>query len=108
MYPYILPAKKMPEKVKRVRSSLWVADFETTVYPAQTHTEVWAAAICRLGCDSEQGVEIQNSIESFFDFLVGQDENMTIYFHNLKFDGHFILTYLIRNYSQSFDDTGNH
>ena len=108
MYPYILPAKKIPEKVKRVRSSLWVADFETTVYPAQTYTEVWAAAICRLGCDTEQGVEVQNSIESFFDFLIGQNENMTVYFHNLKFDGHFILTYLMKNYNQAFDNSENH
>lgn len=108
MYPYILPPKKIPEKVKRVRSSLWVADFETTVYAGQTSTEVWAAAICRLGCDTVQGVEIQNSIESFFDFLVSQNENMTVYFHNLKFDGHFILTYLIRNYHQAFDVTGDH
>lgn len=68
----------------------FTADFETTVYEGQVFTEVWASAIVEL---FHREVEINNSIEGFFDTLLKKDGNLMVYFHNLKFDGSFILCY---------------
>lgn len=71
----------------------YMADFETTVYDGQTETEVWAAAIVELYSEK---VEVFNSIHDFWDYIV-QLSNPVIYFHNLKFDGEFILNHIINN-----------
>lgn len=73
-----------------------MADFETTVFTNQTYTEVWASAIVEIGTED---VIIENSIEKFMKtiFKLAQKNNITVYFHNLKFDGSFILDWLIRN-----------
>lgn len=73
---------------KRLRLS---CDFETTVDPSDAR--VWAS--CAVDIDTLETVFIGNSIESFFDYL--RDKNTVCYFHNLKFDGEFILSYLLRN-----------
>ena len=72
---------------------IYCADFETTVYENQTYTEVWAAAIVPLGSSE---VTILHSITDFFRYLYKQNKDMLIYFHNLKFDGTFILNFLLR------------
>nr|DAQ04535.1 MAG TPA: DNA polymerase B [Caudoviricetes sp.] len=77
------------------------ADFETTTYKGQTDTEVWAAAFTTIGSEK---VTICNSIELFFSSIREYVGNLQIYFHNLKFDGHFILDYFIRNYSQAIEN----
>lgn len=74
-------------------SDIYCADFETTVYENQTYTEVWAAAIVSLGSSE---VTILHSITDFFRYLYKQNKDMMIYFHNLKFDGTFILNFLLR------------
>lgn len=66
-------------------------DFETTVDPKDVR--VWAS--CAVNIDTLETEFIGNSIESFFDYL--RDKNTVCYFHNLKFDGEFILSYLLRN-----------
>lgn len=71
------------------------ADFETTVYEGQDFTEVWAAALVEL--NSEE-VSVDLSIKDFFkriDSLL-KKSNLKVYFHNLKFDGSFIMDYLLR------------
>lgn len=68
-----------------------MADFETTVFQGQQYTEVWAAATVTLGTED---VHVFHSIDELFDYYCEQNESMVIYFHNLKFDGHFILYYL--------------
>lgn len=86
------------------------ADFETTVYRGQTETEVWSAACVEVN-DASETVYIFNSIEKYFEFLFNLDEDLTIYFHNLRFDGTFILIYLLRNgYDQALamDEAGNY
>ena len=80
--------------MKTNNKNMFVADFETTTYPGQTNTEVWAAAFVRLWTDE---VTIVNNIEDFIRFFEGQTENSICYFHNLKFDGMFILSYLATN-----------
>ncbi len=54
---------------------------------------MWAS--CAVNIETLETAFIGNSIESFFDFL--RDKNTICYFHNLKFDGEFILSYLLRN-----------
>lgn len=72
----------------------FMADFETTVYKGQQHTEVWAAAIVEIGTED---VSIYHGIIEFFDCIKGYRSNVICYFHNLKFDGNFILDYMLRN-----------
>ena len=72
----------------------YVADFETTVYEGQEYTEVWAAAVVKLWDDN---VEILHSLPDFLSYIFAQKTNIVCYFHNLKFDGNFILDYLLRN-----------
>ena len=69
-----------------------VGDFETTIYDEQEYTEVWASAIVPLYSDE---VKIFHSIEETFDYLVSLNKNLCVYYHNLKFDGSFWLSYLM-------------
>lgn len=73
------------------KSKILVGDFETTTYKGQVCTEVWAAACVEL---FSENVHIFHSIDDLFDYLVNYNENIIIYFHNLKFDGHFWLSFL--------------
>ena len=80
----------------------YAADFETTVYEGQKDTEVWASALVGL-TDTEPVVH--HSIGETLAYLVKQDEDAVLYYHNLKFDGKFWLSYLITelNFKQGFD-----
>lgn len=79
----------------------YVADFETTVYTGQESTEVWAAGITEIGDLNPDNVTIFNSIDEFMTsfkrlgFL--KWASVDIYFHNLKFDGSFILNWLLKH-----------
>lgn len=79
---------------------MYVADFETTVDDdtlKQESTEVWAYGISRL-FDGTEDVEIGNCIEDFFTYLARGEKRhrKIVYFHNIKFDGTFIIDYLTR------------
>lgn len=80
--------------MKRPRYKYYVADFETTVYDKQTYTEVWAAAFVELFTES---VTVFHSIYDLYDKMdeLAKDGNIVVYFHNLKFDGSFWLSYLM-------------
>lgn len=69
-----------------------VGDFETTVYKGQTDTEVWASAIVELFTDD---VKMFHSIGETFKYLASLNSNIVCYYHNLKFDGSFWLSYLL-------------
>lgn len=71
----------------------FTADFETATW-AHDETWVWAWALCDI--EEPSHVEVGNSIESFFE-RIKKEANPYIYFHNLKFDGEFILYYLMKN-----------
>ena len=77
-------------KVKKFRQ--FVCDFETTVYEGQTFTEVWASACVELFTED---VIIFHSIQEQFEFFLNLNTNVMAYFHNLKFDGSFWLSYLL-------------
>lgn len=83
-----------------------VGDFETTVYKGQDHTEVWAAACVELYTEN---VHIFHSIDEQFEYLCGLNENVCVYYHNLKFDGSFWLDYLLvqLQWKQAFVSKGN-
>ena len=83
------------------RSSILIGDFETTVYEGQTHTEVWASALVPL---YSEDVKIFNSIEDTWEYIVSMRKNLIIYYHNLKFDGLFWLSYFFGklNYKQAY------
>lgn len=69
----------------------YTADFETATW-LKDETYVWAWAICEIGND--KNVIIDNNIESFMKFCE-ESNNSIFYFHNLKFDGEFIIYYLL-------------
>ena len=70
------------------------ADFETTVYEGQERTEVWAVGCVELFTED---VSIFHSLPDFFTYLVSLDCNLCCYFHNLKFDGAFWLSFLLED-----------
>lgn len=75
---------------------IYAADFETVVFDKQDATEVWAAGICELG---REDVYLYNSIDKFMNFVLQKAfrRDVICYFHNLSFDGSFILLYLLQN-----------
>lgn len=71
----------------------FTGDFETVTW-LENETYVWAWAVCEIG--NEENIIIDNNIESFIDFCK-KEKNPTIYFHNLKFDGEFIIYWALKN-----------
>lgn len=82
-----------------------MCDFETTVYKGQEYTEVWASASVELYTED---VQIFHSIDEQFNYFLEQDCNIIAYYHNLKFDGSFWLSYLLidKRFKQAYDKTG--
>ena len=72
--------------------SSFVADFETTTNPEDCR--VWAYAICEVG--NPDNVIVGTTLDDFMDWCRNEKDNHKIYFHNLKFDGQFIMTWLFR------------
>lgn len=83
----------------------FVGDFETTVYKGQKATEVWASASVELFTED---VAIFHSIGEQFEYFISLDSNIICYYHNLKFDGSFWLSYLLieRGFEQAIIRTG--
>ena len=79
----------------------FASDFETTVYDGQDHTEVWASAVVELFTED---VHVYHSISELYDYFVSLNCNICAYFHNLKFDGAFWLSFLLLdlNYRQAY------
>lgn len=70
----------------------YTADFETTTDP--NDCRVWAWAVCTI--DAANTVTMGNSIEGFLAFCAANPAS-DFWFHNLAFDGEFILNYLLTN-----------
>ena len=71
----------------------FTADFETATWLSD-ETYVWAWAVCEIG--NPDNIIIDNNIDSFIKFCEDHP-NTVLYFHNLKFDGEFIISYLFNN-----------
>ena len=82
----------------------YVADFETTserYYNEYGYTKVWLWAIC----DNEDNIVSHGeTIEEFITYCRSKLNGKTIYFHNLKFDGSFIIDYLMKQGYEYSDD----
>ena len=70
---------------------IYTADFETTT--DINDCRVWAYAICEVG--NPDNFIYGNSIEDFMKILANKESNDKYYFHNLKFDGEFIFSYIL-------------
>lgn len=74
-----------------------IADFETTVDDnpsVQRSTEVWSAAWVELDGNA---FGIEHSITDFMKYLFSLRTNCNVWFHNLRFDGSFIVDWLLRS-----------
>lgn len=71
----------------------FVADFETTT--RLDDCRVWAYAICEVG--NPENIEMGTTIDDFMAWCSSRKEKDVIYFHNLKFDSQFIMTWLFNN-----------
>lgn len=80
----------MKNKKQNVRK--FMCDFETTVYEGQTSTEVWASASVEFYTEN---VNIFHSIDEQFQYFKALNCDIVAYYHNLKFDGNFWLSYLL-------------
>lgn len=69
----------------------YVADFETTTNENDCH--VWAYGTCEVG--NTDNTTIGQTIDDFMSWC--STENKIVYFHNLKFDGEFIIHWLFNN-----------
>lgn len=69
----------------------YVSDFETTT--DENDCRVWAYALCDI---ETQKVTIGTNLDAYMKVLQ-ELKNSTQYFHNLKFDGEFILVWLFEN-----------
>lgn len=69
----------------------FTADFETATWK-KDETWVWAWAVSEIG--NEDNLIIDNNIDTFMEFC-RQEKNSIFYFHNLKFDGEFIIYWLL-------------
>lgn len=101
----------------------YVADFETHVpnqvlidrldrkkYPKNylkkedLKTWVWGYGFCKVGDVEDSKIKIGSNIDDFMKDIM-KLKNPKIYFHNLKFDGHFILSWAFKN-GYKFDEDG--
>ena len=70
----------------------YTTDFETTTNPEDCR--VWAYGICDI--DNTEYFNYGNDIDDFM-FWCKNQGNITLYFHNLKFDGEFCISYLLKH-----------
>jgi hypothetical protein len=79
----------------------YCADFETTVPDTvltdieDMNTRVWSWGVVEL--DSPESFTYGTDIKDFIDWC-SKVKKRVIYFHNLKFDGKFLIDFLIRNH----------
>ena len=71
----------------------YTADFETTT--DEKDCRIWAYALCNI--DDPTEFHYGTTFEEFMNFCANPINNFTLYFHNLKFDGSFIISWLLNN-----------
>lgn len=71
----------------------YAGDFETTT--EENDARVWAYSLCNVDDPSE--FIYGNSIDEFFEFCGDYLNNYKIWFHNLKFDGVWLISWLLNN-----------
>lgn len=80
------------------------SDFETTTEKVSSdETWVWAWSSCSIQDPSK--IQYGSNIDSFIDYCISL-KNSVHYFHNLKFDGTFIIDYLFRELHMEYLKVG--
>jgi hypothetical protein len=79
----------------------FTADFETCTW-LEDETYVWAWALCEIG--NVENIRIGENIEEFFE-EIQKEANPKVYFHNLKFDGSFLINWLYENSFELIKDS---
>lgn len=80
----------------------YTADFETITNPEDCR--IWAYGICSI--DNPRFFIYGNNMNDFMRWCLNGD-NPTCYFHNLKFDGEFIIHWLLSNNYEHLKDRRN-
>lgn len=86
-----------------------VADFETSRISSTTtdsHVWCWGASQWRGDRVEDDDYQWGLSIDTFMDYVTGQKRSVNVFFHNLKFDGHFIVDWLLRTGKRCIDLEG--
>ena len=73
--------------------NIYTADFETTT--DEEDCRVWAYAICEIG--NPDNFIYGNNIDDFIKWCMNPKKNYKIWFHNLKFDGEYIISWLLNH-----------
>lgn len=89
---YVFNTGEFEEVEEGLSMRIFTADFETTTDPDDCR--VWAYAVCDVR--DTDFVVYGNSIDDFIEWC-NAAANCQLYFHNLGFDGAFILDYLEKN-----------
>jgi hypothetical protein len=76
-----------------------MADFETTTQ--EDDVRVWAS--CLVDIDTLKVVDLSNNIDGFFAYV--KNKNTRVWFHNLKFDGEFIIYHLMAKMGFKHNDS---
>lgn len=75
-------------------SCCWAADFETTT--DANDCRVWAFSLCNI--ENYNIFQYGTSIDEFFEWILLHDnDNLKLWYHNLKFDGFYLISYLMTN-----------
>lgn len=75
-----------------ILQNCWTADFETTT--DENDCRVWAYSMSNI---ADQTFKWGTDINEFFEFIKSSKNNLKIWFHNIKFDGIYLLNYLFLN-----------
>lgn len=76
-------------KKTRSKDEIWSCDFETTTDPNDCRVWAWGAS----NVNNTENKFYGNSMRSFIEWC--KERSRKLYFHNLAFDGEFILSYLM-------------
>lgn len=76
---------------KKEPKEVWACDFETTTDPLDCRVWAWGASFVGDSTIKHYG----NDIEGFIAWC--QEKSRKLYFHNLAFDGEFIVSWLLSN-----------
>lgn len=79
----------------------WAADFETTT--DENDCRVWAWSACNV--DDFSNFKYGNTLDGFMEFCANPKENYTMAFHNLRFDGEYILSWLFKHNFTFIEDS---
>lgn len=85
---------------KQSTTIAYAADFETTTTADDCRVWVWGASVIGIDESFEYGLDIDDFVDRF-----SFDTANIVYFHNLKFDGVFIIDWLLNNEYRHVEDT---